>query len=179
MEEKWVQLRKEWEQIYRNGGPTESEVPDGMLLNEIRSRMEGMCRHPDEVHNLPEKVDDRYMARDNEILCQAEMTLQVSGRWIGRTADISADKEMGFQSPYVRKNLEAAVKKKDLPAVRRLTEILEGQMEAEQRFWDKTCEKEWKKRKRKMDEAQVEGQMSFFDLIKGRRKQGNGCQGCI
>ena len=98
MEEKWVQLRKEWEQIYRNGGPTESEVPDGMLLNEIRSRMEGMCQHPDEVQNLPEKVDDRYMARDNEILCQAEMTLQVSGRWIGRTADISADKEMGFQS---------------------------------------------------------------------------------
>lgn len=174
MEEKWVQLRKEWEQIYRNGGPTESEVPDGMLLNEIRSRMEGMCRHPDEVQNLPEKVDDRYMARDNEILCQAEMTLQEFGKWMEQAADFMADKEMEVQSSYICSQLEMAVKSKDLPAVRRLTGILEEQMEAEQRFWHKVCEKEWRKRKRRVDADKIDGQMSIYDLVMVRREQESG-----
>lgn len=174
MKEKWVQLRKEWEQIYRNGGPTESEVPDGMLLNEIRSRMEGMCRHPDEVQNLPEKVDDRYMARDNEILCQAEMTLQEFGKWMEQAADFMADKEMEVQSSYICSQLEMAVKSKDLPAVRRLTGILEEQMEAEQRFWHKVCEKEWRKRKRRVDADKIDGQMSIYDLVMVRREQESG-----
>ena len=174
MEEKWMRLRKEWEQIYRNGGPTESEVPDGMLLNEIRGRMEGMCRHPDEVQNLPEKVDGRYMARSSEILCQAEMTLQEFGKWMEQAADFMADKEMEVQSSYICSQLEMAVKSKDLPAVRRLTGILEEQMEAEQRFWHKVCEKEWRKRKPRVDADKIDGQMSIYDLVMVRREQESG-----
>lgn len=174
MEEQWKRMQEAWEQIYRNGGPIDVEVPDGILLNEIRSRMEGMCRHPDERKDLPEKVDDRYMARGREILCQAEIILQACGRWAEQAADSPIKKELELQSPYLRKQLEAAVKEKDLPAVRRLTEILEGQMEAERRGLRQICEKEWRKRKRRADADKIDGQMSIYDLIIVRRKQESG-----
>ena len=84
-EEKLQQLYDRWS-LWEKGGCPETEVPDGVYLNRLRSGIEGMCRKIEGLFSeedypecyyamLPPIMDEGYMANGDEIRKTAKQAL--------------------------------------------------------------------------------------------------------
>lgn len=176
-------LLSKWQRIYENGDASGSEVPDGLLLNQIRAEMlETAQELADETGVIPERYQKQvpevsavcYMARADEIRRQAKALLEA----VRQSADYQ---RMVQLKPHVKNargisvlqemtdlmdRLAYAIECDDLCTMRCLfkpdeiySQISLG-LEALMKLEKKTQERH----KRLLGKGQITGQYSIYDL---------------